>query len=41
VHHLAGVRPTTPSDPDPSMPVTGVSPKKTMARLKNFRKMET
>jgi len=40
VHHLAGVRPTTPSDPDPSMPVTGVNPRKTIARLKNFRKME-
>jgi hypothetical protein len=41
VHHLAGVRPTTPSDPDPSMPVKGVNPKKTISRLKNFRKMET
>lgn len=41
VDHLSGIRPSTPTDPDPSMPVTGVVPKKTMARLKNFRKMET
>jgi len=40
VSHLSGVRPTTPSNPDPSMPVTGVSPKKTISRLKNFRKLE-
>lgn len=40
-HHLAGIRPTTPSNPDPSMPVKGVNPKKTISRLRNFRKMET
>jgi hypothetical protein len=40
VDHLSGIRPTTPSNPDPSMPVTGVNPKKTMSRLKNFRKLE-
>jgi hypothetical protein len=35
IQHLSGVRPTTPSDPDPSMP------RRTMTRLKNFRKMES
>jgi len=40
VHHLSGIRPTTPSNPDPSLTVSGVSPKKTMSRLKNFRKLE-
>jgi len=40
VDHLSGIRPTTPTDPVPDQPVTGVDPKKTIARLKNFRKME-
>lgn len=40
IAHLSGVRPTTPSNPDPSMPVTGVKPNNTMSRLKNFRKLE-
>jgi hypothetical protein len=40
MQHLTGVRPITPSNPEPNMPVTGVNAKRTMTRLKNFRKLE-
>ena len=39
--HLSGIKPVTPSDPEPENPGAGVKPGETLRRLKHFRKMET
>jgi hypothetical protein len=38
--HLSGIKPSTPSDPDPGNPGAGIKSQETIKRFKHFRKLE-